>query len=89
MVYFGIMGRQLLAEIIFFYFIFPNPKIIFLKVIKSVSQIENFCLVAFILIISGIKVIDNDGWDVASVNSQILWLVSSSWASTYFLFSSS
>lgn len=86
MVYFGIMGRQLF---ILFYFIFPNPEIIFLKVIKSVSQIENFCLVAFVLIISGIKVIDNDGWDVASVNSQILWLVSSSWASMYFLFSSS
>lgn len=70
----------------FFFFIFPNSEIIFLKVIKSVSQIENFCLVAFVLIISGVKVIDNGRRDVASVSSQILWLVSSSWASKYFCF---
>lgn len=55
---------------------------------------ENFCLVAFVLIISGVKVTDNVcpfivGRDVVSVISQILGLVSSSWPSKYFLFSNS
>lgn len=55
---------------------------------------ENFCLVAFVLTISGVKVTDNvcpfiDGRDVATVISQVLGLVSSRWPSKYFLFSSS